>query len=55
MGAARYLLIIYPAFVGLGAYAERHWSKWRFGFYASTLGILNLMWMIAFLKWSLVL
>ena len=55
MGAARYVLMIYPAFVGLGAYAERQWSKARCGFYASALGFLNLMLMIAFLKWSLVL
>jgi hypothetical protein len=55
MGAARYVLLIYPAFVGLAAYAEHRWSPWRFGFYASALGFLNLMWMTAFLKWSLVL
>lgn len=55
MGAARYVLLIYPAFVGLAAYAQQRWSGRQFGFYASALGFLNLMWMIAFLKWSLVL
>ncbi len=55
MGAARYVLLIYPAFVGLAVYAEQRWSPRQFGFYASALGFLNLVWMIAFLKWSLVL
>ena len=55
MGAARYVLLLYPAFVGLAAYAERRWSPRQFGFYASALGFLDLMWMVAFLKWSLVL
>jgi hypothetical protein len=54
MGAARYVLLIYPAFVGLAAYAERR-SRRQFVFYASAFGFLNLMWMIAFLRWSLVL
>jgi hypothetical protein len=54
MGAARYVLLIYPAFVGLAAYAERR-SRRQFAFYASAFGFLNLMWMIAFLRWSLVL
>jgi hypothetical protein len=53
LGAARYLLMAYPAFLVWGAYTER-WSGKRLGFYLSALGILNLAWMWAFLKWSLV-
>jgi hypothetical protein len=53
IGATRYLLLIYPTFVGWAAYAER-WNRKQFTFYASALGFLNLMWMTAFLNWSLV-
>jgi hypothetical protein len=53
LGAMRYLLLVYPAFVVLGGYAERN-SK-RFGFYLVALELLNLSWMWAFLNWSLVL
>jgi len=55
IGAARYVLIIYPAFVAWGAYAERRWNARQFGFYAAAFGFLNLAWMVAFLNWSLVL
>jgi hypothetical protein len=54
LGAARYTLMVYPAFLALGAYAER-WNGKQFGFYAGALGFLNLAWMWAFLNWSLVL
>lgn len=54
LGAARYLLVVYPAFLVLGAYAER-WNGRQLGFYVTTIGILNLAWMWAFLNWSLVL
>jgi hypothetical protein len=53
LGAMRYLLLVYPAFVVLGGYAERN-SK-RFGFYLVAMELLNLSWMWAFLNWSLVL
>jgi hypothetical protein len=53
LGAARYLLMAYPAFLLWGAYTE-DWNRKRLGFYLSALGILNLAWMWAFLKWSLV-
>jgi hypothetical protein len=53
LGAARYLLMVYPAFLLWGAYAER-WNGKRLGFYLSALWVLNLAWMWAFLKWSLV-
>ena len=55
LGAARYLLPAYPAFVMLGSYAERWWNKRQFSFYFCAFGFLNLMWMWAFLNWSLVL
>jgi hypothetical protein len=54
LGAARYLMPAYPAFVMLGRYAERRWRWWQFSFYFCAFGFLNLMWMWAFLNWSLV-
>jgi hypothetical protein len=54
LGAARYLMPVYPAFVMLGAYAQRRWNWKRFSFYFCAFGFMNLMWMWAFLNWSLV-
>ena len=54
LGAARYLMPAYPAFVMLGSYAERRWNGRLFSFYLCAFGFLNLMWMWAFLNWSLV-
>jgi hypothetical protein len=54
LGGARYLLLVYPAFLLLGTYAER-WSWRQLAFYVTALGFLNLAWMWAFLSWSLVL
>jgi hypothetical protein len=54
LGAARYLLPVYPAFVVLGGYAQRRWNWKQFAFYLAAFGFLNLMWMWAFLNWSLV-
>ena len=54
LGAARYLMPAYPAFVMLGSYAERRWNWRQFSFYFCAFGFLNLMWMWAFLNWSLV-
>lgn len=54
LGAARYLMPAYPAFVMLGGYAERRWHWGQFSFYLYAFGFLNLMWMWAFLNWSLV-
>jgi hypothetical protein len=54
LGAARYVLPVYPAFVMLGRYAERRWKRWQFSFYFCAFGFLNVMWMWAFLNWSLV-
>jgi hypothetical protein len=54
LGAMRYLLLVYPAFLVLGGYAQRQDSK-EFNLYLVALEILNLSWMWAFLSWSLVL
>jgi hypothetical protein len=54
LGTVRYLLMVYPAFLACGAYAER-WNRKQFLFCATTLGLVNLAWMWAFLNWSLVL
>ena len=54
LGAMRYLLLVYPAFMVLGGYAGRRSWK-RFSFYLVALEVLNLAWMWAFLNWSLVL
>ena len=54
LGAMRYVLIVYPAFLIWGASAERSSSK-RLGFCVTALALLNLTWMWAFLSWSLVL
>jgi hypothetical protein len=53
LGAARYLLPVYPAFIAFGMYAER-WTRKQLAFYATALGVLNLAWMWAFLSWSLI-
>jgi hypothetical protein len=55
LGATRYLLLVYPAFVALGRYAERRWNWKQFAFYLAAFGFLNVLWMSAFLNWSLVL
>ena len=54
LGALRYVLMVYPAFLICGTRAER-WNRKRFGFLVVTLAMLNLTWMWAFLDWSLVL
>jgi hypothetical protein len=54
LGAFRYVLILYPAFLVLAACAER-WNGKQLGFYITALGFLNLLWMWGFLNWSLAL
>jgi len=54
LGAMRYLLLVYPAFIVLGGCAGRRSWK-QFSFYLVALEVLNLAWMWAFLNWSLVL
>jgi hypothetical protein len=53
LGAARYLLPAYAAFLVLGRYAQSL-SLRQFGFYVACFGFLNLVWFWAFLNWSLV-
>jgi len=53
LGAARYLMLAYPAFIALGSFAERRWTSRQFGFYFVGFGLLNLVWMWSFLEWSL--
>jgi len=53
--ATRYLLLVYPAFFVLGAYATRRLSWPRFSFYFAASGFLNLVWMGAFLDWRMVI
>jgi hypothetical protein len=55
IGAVRYVLVLYPAFLGWAAFAEQRWNRRQMAFYSSALGFLNLMWLVAFLNWSLVL
>jgi hypothetical protein len=54
LGGPRYVLPMYPAFLAIGGYAARLWSRKQFGFYLACCGCLNLAWMWAFLDWSLV-
>jgi len=54
LGAMRYLLLLYPAFIVLTSYAQR-WNAKRLGFVLAAMGALNLAWLWAFLNWSLVL
>jgi len=54
LGAPRYLLPVYPAYVTMGNWVEKmEWT--RFAFLCGVLFAFNLAWMWAFLSWSLVL
>ena len=53
LGAARYLLPVYPALVQLGSYADQRWNDRQLAFYLCAFGFLNLVWMWSFLEWSL--
>jgi hypothetical protein len=53
LGAARYLLVVYPAFLAFGVYAER-WNMKQFGVYFAALFVLNMAWMWAFVNWAFV-
>jgi hypothetical protein len=53
LGGPRYVLPMYPAFLGMGAYAARRSGR-QVGFWLSCFGCMNLAWMWAFLNWSLV-
>jgi hypothetical protein len=54
LGAPRYLLPIYPAYLTMGKGAEKM-NRTRFAFLCGALFAFNLVWMLAFLRWSLVL
>jgi len=54
LGAPRYLLPVYPAYVTMGEWVEKM-KRTRFVLLCGTLFAFNLIWMLAFLNWSLVL
>ena len=54
LGAMRYLLLVYPAFLTLGEWTTRM-RETRFAFLSAALFAANLAWMWAFLNWSLAL
>jgi len=54
LGAPRYLLPVYPAYLTMGEWAEKM-KRTRFVLLCGTLFAFNLIWMLAFLNWSLVL
>ena len=54
LGALRYLLPVYPAYLTMGKWAEKM-ERRRFAFLCGALFAFNLAWMWAFLSWSLVL
>ncbi len=54
LGGPRYVLPMYPAFLGMARYAARRWSEKQFGFWLTCFGCMNLAWLWAFLNWSLV-
>jgi hypothetical protein len=54
LGAPRYLLPVYPAYLTMGKWADKL-KPMRFVFLCGVLFAFNLAWMFAFLKWSLVL
>jgi hypothetical protein len=54
LGVMRYLLLVYPVFIVLANYAgQRNWKM--VSLWVVPVGLLNLVWMWAFLNWSLVL
>src|SRR6266481_2605382 len=54
LGAPRYIMPVYPAYLTMGEWAERM-ERTRFAFLCGALFAFNLVWMWAFLSWSLVL
>ena len=54
LGAPRYLLPVYPAYLTMGDWTEKM-ERTRFAFLCGALFAFNLAWMWAFLSWSLVL
>ena len=54
LGVPRYLLPVYPAFLSMGEWLQRMRPR-LFFLLCAALFLFNLAWMVAFLKWSLVL
>ena len=54
LGAPRYLLPVYPAYLTMGKWVEKMEQR-RFAFLCAALFAFNLAWMWAFLSWSLAL
>ena len=54
LGTPRYLLPIYPAYLAMGNWVQQM-KRSRFVFLCAALFAFNLAWMVAFLRWSLVL
>jgi hypothetical protein len=54
LGAPRYLLPVYPAYLTMGEWAGKI-ERTRFVFLCGALFAFNLIWMLTFLNWSLVL
>ena len=54
LGAPRYLLPVYPAYLAMGEWTEKM-NRTRFVLLCGTLFAFNLIWTLAFLNWSLVL
>jgi hypothetical protein len=54
LGAPRYLLPVYPAYLTMGEWAGKI-ARTRFVFLCGALFAFNLSWMLTFLNWSLVL
>ena len=56
LGGPRYVLPMYPAFLGMGAFAARFWSgkQFAFGLVVGCFAAVNLACLWAFLNWSLV-
>jgi hypothetical protein len=54
LGAPRYILLVYPAFLVWATWAAS-WKRWQLVFYPAAFAILNLVWLSSFLRWSLVI
>jgi len=54
LGTPRYLLPVYPAFLTMGSWLQKT-KLCKFALLCAALFLFNLVWMVAFLKWSLVL
>src|SRR5581483_9749670 len=55
LGGSRYLLAVFPAFLGLARLSAKPWFERRFWMIWCVLFACNLAWLWAFLGWSLIL